>query len=79
MDEVQKVSSNAVRDTLRAISTEKGRTVFEAEDFMDDGSCIKLKITISPETGNAIYDFTGTSPEAYGESRNLLIIQFKTC
>lgn len=66
MEEVQRVSSNAVRDALKTISTNKGRNVFEAEDFMDDGSRIKLKITIDPETGSADYDFAGTSPEAYG-------------
>ncbi|KAM0266706.1 hypothetical protein ACHAPA_006628 [Fusarium lateritium] len=66
MDEVQKASENAVRETLKAICKEKGRTTFEAEDFMDDGSRIKLGIAINPDTGSAKFDFTGTSPQAYG-------------
>ncbi|KAI9155653.1 hypothetical protein HJFPF1_08241 [Paramyrothecium foliicola] len=66
MDEVQKASENAVRETLKTICKEKGRGVFEAEDFMDDGSRIKLKITIDPATGSGKFDFTGTSPQAYG-------------
>ena len=69
MDEVQKASENAVRETLKTICKEKGRTTFEAEDFMDDGTRIKLGITINPDTGSAKFDFTGTSPQAYGESR----------
>ncbi|CAI6097747.1 unnamed protein product [Clonostachys chloroleuca] len=66
MNEVQSASSNAVRETLRKICKDKGRNIFEAEDFMDDGSRIKLKITINPETGNADFDFNGTSPQANG-------------
>jgi 5-oxoprolinase (ATP-hydrolysing) len=33
---------------------------------MDDGSPIKLKITIDESTGSADFDFTGTGPEVYG-------------
>ncbi|VUC26728.1 unnamed protein product [Clonostachys rosea] len=66
MNEVQSASSSAVRETLKKICKDKGRNIFEAEDFMDDGSRIKLKITIDPQTGNADFDFTGTSPQANG-------------
>jgi 5-oxoprolinase (ATP-hydrolysing) len=33
---------------------------------MDDGSIIKLKIDIDTETGGAVFDFDGTSPQVYG-------------
>jgi 5-oxoprolinase (ATP-hydrolysing) len=33
---------------------------------MDDGSPIKLKITIDAENGEAVFDFDGTGPEVYG-------------
>lgn len=66
MGEVQKASENAVRELFKKMVREKGQTVFETEDFMDDGSCIHLKITIDPSTGSADFDFTGTSPQAYG-------------
>ena len=67
MDAVQKASADAVRDTLKSICQQRGRNVFEAEDFMDDGSRLKLKITVDPETGNADFDFNGTSPQAHGK------------
>lgn len=66
MSAVQKASENAVRETLKSICVAKGRHVFEAEDFMDDGSIIKLKIDIDAKTGGAVFDFDGTSPQAYG-------------
>jgi 5-oxoprolinase (ATP-hydrolysing) len=33
---------------------------------MDDGSPIRLKVTIDPDKGEAIFDFSGTGPEVYG-------------
>ena len=66
MNEVQNAADNAVRELFKRTCREKGRNVFDAEDFMDDGSRIKLQIRIDPETGSADFDFTGTSPEAYG-------------
>ena len=46
-------------------STERMVTV-TASDFMDDGSEMKLKLTIDGELGQAWFDFTGTDPEMYG-------------
>ncbi|KAL4910751.1 hypothetical protein BDW74DRAFT_164568 [Aspergillus multicolor] len=66
MGEVQKASENAVRELFKKMVREKGQTVFEAEDFMDDGSRIHLSIKIDPGTGYADFDFSGTSPQAYG-------------
>ena len=40
----------------------------EAEDFMDDGSRLVLKLTIDGSTGEALFDFTGTDPEMYANS-----------
>lgn len=37
-----------------------------AEDFLDDGTKIKLTIEINRQTGGAIFDFTGTGHEIYG-------------
>ncbi|GBG78122.1 hypothetical protein CBR_g26059 [Chara braunii] len=39
--------------------------VLEAEDFMDDGARICLKLTIDKK-GEAEFDFSGTSPEVHG-------------
>ncbi|KAL4933948.1 Hydantoinase B/oxoprolinase-domain-containing protein [Aspergillus undulatus] len=66
MGGVQRASENAVRELFKKMVREKGRSVFEAEDFMDDGSVIQLKISIDPNSGSADFDFTGTSPQAYG-------------
>ena len=33
---------------------------------MDDGSVIRLKLTIDRDMGSAIFDFSGTDPEMFG-------------
>lgn len=68
MAAVQQAAESAVRNTLINICKEKNKTVFQADDHLDDGSKIALKITIDPATGSADFDFAGTSPQAYGES-----------
>ena len=40
--------------------------VARAEDFMDDGSAVRLALTLDASDGSATFDFTGTSPEVYG-------------
>ena len=44
---------------------EAGSTMvrLEAEDMMDDGSRIKLSVTVDSEQGTAHFDFAGTGPE----------------
>lgn len=37
-----------------------------AEDFLDDGTPIRLAITIDRKHGSAVFDFAGTGPEIYG-------------
>ena len=37
-----------------------------AEDKMDDGSTIRLRLTLDRREGSAVFDFTGTSDEVYG-------------
>ena len=36
------------------------------EDFLDDGTKIVLSIQIDRVNGSAVFDFTGTGPEIYG-------------
>ena len=33
---------------------------------MDDGTPIRLKVTVNPKDGSAVFDFTGTGPMVYG-------------
>ncbi|KAK6622554.1 hypothetical protein RUM44_002366 [Polyplax serrata] len=70
MNHIQKNAETAVRDMLKEIGRkaveEKGENVLVAEDFMDDGSKIKVKITIDIEQGSSVVDFTGTGTEVWG-------------
>jgi 5-oxoprolinase (ATP-hydrolysing) len=54
-----------VRALLKKTAKELG-CVLEAKDWMDDGSPIQLKVTITPEDGSAVFDFAGTGPEIRG-------------
>jgi 5-oxoprolinase (ATP-hydrolysing) len=69
MGHVQAAAEAAVRAGLRELSDvrglpEQGR--LEAVDFLDDGSPIALAITIDRRDGSAIFDFTGTGHELWG-------------
>ncbi|PON86239.1 Winged helix-turn-helix DNA-binding protein [Trema orientale] len=76
MTYVQLNAEEAVREMLKSVSanispqsTSFGDGNFvtvEEEDYMDDGSVIHLKLTIDSCKGEAIFDFSGTSPEVYG-------------
>jgi 5-oxoprolinase (ATP-hydrolysing) len=45
---------------------ENGLHIVEAKELMDDGSELRLKLSIDSENGYACFDFTGTDPEMYG-------------
>ena len=62
---IQKNAELAVRRMLKDFAIEHG-TRAHAIDYMDDGSPIELSIDIDPETGSAVFDFTGTGPEVFG-------------
>lgn len=69
MTYIQQAAELAVRDMLHTFSLaqqlpEVGSVY--AEDFMDDGTKIALKITIDRRTDSATFDFNGTGPEVYG-------------
>ncbi|XP_044265519.1 5-oxoprolinase [Tribolium madens] len=70
MDHIQRNAEVAVRDMLKQVAKDTfertGRTVLEAEEHMDDGSPIVLKVTLDREKGSAFCDFTGTGPEVWG-------------
>lgn len=62
MSHIQSNAALVVQDLLRTIGKrhlEKyGTTTLFAEDFMDDGSPIRLKVSIDIESGTAVIDFT---------------------
>jgi 5-oxoprolinase (ATP-hydrolysing) len=66
MHNIQDNAELSVRNLLREVSTRFSGQDLSATDYMDDGSPIKLKITIDAEKGEAVFDFTGTGPEVYG-------------
>ena len=45
------------------LQADTGTTHLQAEDYMDDGTCIKVCIDIDESEGTAVFDFTGTGPQ----------------
>lgn len=68
MVNIQKNAELSVRNLLKDISKRFEGQDLSAIDYMDDGSPIKLKISIDAEKGEAVFDFDGTGPEVYGKS-----------
>eukprot|EP00090_Calanus_glacialis_P029316 TRINITY_DN4705_c0_g1_i1.p1 TRINITY_DN4705_c0_g1~~TRINITY_DN4705_c0_g1_i1.p1 ORF type:complete len:1288 (+),score=342.01 TRINITY_DN4705_c0_g1_i1:47-3910(+) len=70
MGHIQANAEVAVRDMLKVIGEKAfqrtGQSVLIAEDAMDDGSPIKLKVYIDTTNGEAVFDFAGTGSEVYG-------------
>lgn len=65
MKEIQHNAETSVRNLLKEVS-KTSSTSLSAVDYLDDGSPISLKITIDDKTGDAVFDFTGTGLEIYG-------------
>jgi len=69
MGHVRRAAENAVRASLRRLGKKKsrdGKTRLPAADFLDDGSPIRLTVTIDPDSGRALFDFSGTGHELWG-------------
>ncbi|KAH8695906.1 putative 5-oxo-L-prolinase [Talaromyces proteolyticus] len=66
MHKIQENAETSVRNLLKEVSRKFQGRDLSAVDYMDDGSPIKLHISIQPEDGTAFFDFTGTGPEVYG-------------
>ncbi|PIO23846.1 hypothetical protein AB205_0014510 [Aquarana catesbeiana] len=60
----------AVREMLKAFAErwekQTGALEVESLDFMDDGSPIRLKVQINKEEGSAVFDFSGSGHEVFG-------------
>lgn len=61
MNHIQSNAEIAVRDMLKEVAKDAldrtGKNILEAEDRMDDGSLIKLKVTLNQIDGSAVCDF----------------------
>ena len=66
MTNIQANAESSVRQLLKEVYKRFEGQDLSAEEFMDDGSPIRLKVTINPEKGEAVFDFSGTGPEVYG-------------
>lgn len=70
MNHIQENAEVAVRQVLKrfgkvALSRE-GKSSLHAVDYMDDGSVIGLDVSINVEEGSAVFDFSRTGPEVWG-------------
>ena len=77
MEHIQENAEQAVRSMLKDLSLRKGLAEIdslEAEDHLDDGSPIRLKITINRNDRSAIFDFSGTGPELWGNLNTPLAV-----
>uniref|UniRef100_A0A2C9JMB0 5-oxoprolinase n=1 Tax=Biomphalaria glabrata TaxID=6526 RepID=A0A2C9JMB0_BIOGL len=72
MKYIQENAEVAVKEMLKEIGRKTkaatGRTEIYAEDFMDHGSRICLHIKIDENEGTALFDFTGTGHQVYGNT-----------
>nr|XP_040023452.1 5-oxoprolinase isoform X1 [Gasterosteus aculeatus aculeatus] len=70
MGYIQSNAELAVRDMLKDFARRRrqqtGSLEVESEDFMDDGTAIRLRVQINEEEGSAAFDFTGTGTEVWG-------------
>ncbi|OAA65594.1 Hydantoinase B/oxoprolinase [Niveomyces insectorum RCEF 264] len=62
MKKIQENAEVAVRSYLKSAFRKFGGRTLKATDYLDNGSCMKVAITID-ETGFGTFDFTGTSCE----------------
>ena len=68
---IQENAEFAVRNMLKKIckKTSQGNTsdlILQGEDILDDGTLIRLKISINSNSGSAIFDFSGSGTQSPG-------------
>ncbi|KAF4982984.1 hypothetical protein FZEAL_1504 [Fusarium zealandicum] len=66
MHAIQDNAAQSVRDLLKQFAARYEDGVLEATEYNDDGIPFKLKVTIDKDTGEAVFDFTGTGAEHSG-------------
>ncbi len=70
MNYIQQNAAECVRDMLKEIAADAkrrtGDSVLKAIEYMDDGSPIALSILIDEKNGTAVFDFSGSGHEVYG-------------
>ncbi|CAH0044703.1 unnamed protein product [Clonostachys solani] len=66
MKAIQDNAAQSVRELLKSFAAQYKDGVLESTEMNDDGIIFKLKVTIDKETGEAVFDFTGTGAEHSG-------------
>ncbi|KAF4945616.1 hypothetical protein FGADI_11797 [Fusarium gaditjirri] len=65
MSGIQDNAELAVRGFFKKLAREHPDPL-SATDYLDDGTVMKVKISIDKNTGSAIYDFAGSGPQMWG-------------
>ncbi|KAI2638964.1 Hydantoinase B/oxoprolinase-domain-containing protein [Hypomontagnella submonticulosa] len=65
MVSIQNNAEQCVRQLLKKVYKRFEGRDLSAVDYMDEGTPIRLRVTIDPEKGEADFDFAGTGPEVY--------------
>lgn len=63
---IQETAELAVRNLLKFVFKRFGSKVLHGRDYLDDGTPIDLKVTIDGDKGSALFDFTDTGDQVYG-------------
>ena len=66
MGGIQSTAEIAVRNLLKLAYTKFSSRELKGVDYIDDGTAIALTVHIDPETGSALFDFSETGDEIYG-------------
>ncbi|KAI2882722.1 hypothetical protein CBS63078_6372 [Aspergillus niger] len=66
MKAIQSSAELAIRNLFKRLARQFHQTELKEVDYMDDGTPICLKITLDEAEGSAVFDFTGTGPQVYG-------------
>ncbi|KAG7195632.1 uncharacterized protein KQ657_003399 [Scheffersomyces spartinae] len=66
MSAIQSTAEVAVRNLLKITFERFEGKKLKAIDYLDNGCAISLEINIDKRTGDAIFDFTGSGDEMYG-------------
>ncbi|MEA2110182.1 MAG: hydantoinase B/oxoprolinase family protein [Pseudomonadota bacterium] len=79
MQHVQHSAEVAVRRSLKQLADKYAddndqAVVIRAEDYMDDGSRITLCLTINHRDGSAVFDFSGTEIQVWGNTNAPLAV-----
>ena len=68
MNAIQLNASNTIKKMLGKLVEHFKTTKFSGYDYMDDGSKIVLNVDLNVAKQEYIFDFTGTSPQIYGNT-----------